>query len=270
MPSRIKKFLCVGLSALLLAPWGTCACAYDPPKAPAPRAFRFGVDSFAFANETVWNYVNGSLQSASSGPARKRDYTRRCFVVTRAAVQFWKFSRFNPNAAPLPDDKLADRIREVTERSVWLPALPNDQRIVFPGYSSLHDISAAHPSIFQANIGLGWPVYFRAGNAPIAMPLDASTEARLNDEIFHDLGLNHPTIVWLYRFPSLAINHVVVVISGHESAGRYHYLVYDPNYTDGPKKLDYDIATRTFTYQPTFYFKGGLVDARAIYRGVLQ
>jgi hypothetical protein len=244
--------------------------AYDPPVAPAARPFRYGTDSFAFANETVWNYVNGSVQAQSTGAGRKRDYTRRCFVVTRAAVQFWKFARFDPNAAALPWEKLADRIRDVTERSVWLPALPRAQRIVFPGYSNLREISGANPGVFQENIGLGWPVYFRAGNAPIAMPLDSSTEARLNDEILHDLAMNNPTIVWLYRFPSLAINHVVVVISGRSSGGHFHYLVYDPNYTDGPKKLDYDPATRTFFYQPTFFFKGGPVDARAIYRGVFQ
>jgi hypothetical protein len=190
--------------------------------------------------------------------------------VTRAAVQFWKFARFDPSAQPLPHDELASRIREVTERSVWLPALSRHNRIVFPGYANLHEISAADPSLFQANIGLGWPVYFRAGNMPIVAPVSRETEARLNDEIFHDLQMNYPTIVWLYNFPSLSINHVVVIFAGKHERGHFHYQVYDPNYTDGPKQLDYDVTTRTFSYQKTFYFKGGTVDARAIYRGVLQ
>ena len=245
--------------------------AYEPPAAPAPRPFQYETDTFSFANETVWNYVNGSVQSESSHPQdRKRDYTRRCFVVTRAAVQFWKFARFDSKAAPLPHDQLAARIRDVTERSVWLPALARQERIVFPGYANLREISAADPGIFQANIGLGWPVYFRAGNMPIIAPVYRETEARLNDEIFHDLQLNWPTLVWLYNFPSLNMNHVVVVIAGKHENGKFHYQVYDPNYTDAPKKLDYDTATRTFSYQTTFYFKGGTVDARAIYRGVFQ
>ena len=105
---------------------------------------------------------------------------------------------------------------------------------------------------------------------PIVAPIYRETEERLNDEIFHDLQLDWPTIVWLYNFPSLSINHVVVIFAGEKDHGRFHYQVYDPNYTDGPKKLDYDAATRAFSYQPTFYFKGGAVDARAIYRGVLQ
>jgi hypothetical protein len=268
MPHPIK----IIAGSLLISLLGFPALwAYEPPAAPASRQFQYDTDTFSFANETVWNYVNGSVQSESSHPqTQKRDYTRRCFVVTRAAVQFWKFARFDSQAAPLSHDELAARIREVTGRSVWLPAFSRNQRIVFPGYANLREISAADPDIFQANIGLGWPVYFRAGNMPIVAPVYRETEARLNDEIFHDLQLNWPTLVWLYNFPSLSINHVVVVIAGKHEDGKFRYQVYDPNYTSGPKRLEYDVTTRTFSYQPTFYFKGGTVDARAIYRGVFQ
>jgi len=256
---------------LILLLLRTAVAAYEPPGTPAPQPFHYATDTFSFANETVWNYVNGSVQSETSREqAPKRDYTRRCFVVTRAAVQFWKFARFDPGASPLPHDQLAARIREVTGRSVWLPALSRNQRIVFPGYANLREISASDPSIFQANIGLGWPVYFRAGNMPIVAPIYRETEANLNDEIFRDLQMNYPTIVWLYNFPSLNINHVVVVIAGKHDHRTFHYQVYDPNYSSAPKSLSYDVASRTFSYQPTFYFKGGTVEARAIYRGVLQ
>ncbi|MEI9999640.1 MAG: hypothetical protein WDO13_10955 [Verrucomicrobiota bacterium] len=268
MSPAVKVLLAAGLIALVAAP---ALRAYDPPATPAPRPFQFDIDTFAFANETVWNYVNGAVQAdAPQTAARKRDYTRRCFVVTRAAVQFWKFARFDPKAPPLPRAQLAARIRDVTGRDVWLPALPAGQRVVFPGYASLRAISATDPGVFQENIGLGWPVYFRPGNAPIVVPLDRETEARLNGEIFHDLQLNDPTVVWLYNFPSLNINHVVVIFAGTKRGTHYRYAVYDPNYTDGPKRLDYDAALRTFSYQPTFYFKGGAVNARAVYRGVLQ
>ena len=267
MSSSIK----ILLGAVLIMIATGFASAYEPPATPASRPFRFDTDTFSFANETVWNYVNGTVQSDSArSQNKKRDYTRRCFVVTRAAVQFWKFARFDPNEKPLSRDQLAGRIREVTERSVWLPALPRAKRVVFPGYADLREISAADPSVFQENIGLGWPVYFRAGNAPIAMPLYRETEASLNDELFNDLRMNYPTIVWLYNFPSLKINHVVVVYSGTKEDGLFHYLVYDPNYANAPKKLDYDAKTRSFSYQPTFYFKGGPVSARAVYRGVFQ
>ena len=267
MPHRIKIVFCFLISFLLLpSVW-----AYEPPSAPASRPFNFETDTFAFANETVWNYVDGSVQADSSRePEHKRDYTRRCFVVTRAAVQFWKFARFDPQAKPLDSEKLSERIRQVTERSVWLPALAEKERIVFPGYHNLREISSASPSIFQANIGLGWPIYFRAGMMPIIAPVYRETEAQLNDEIFNDLQKKYPTIVWLYNFPSLNMNHAVIVFAGRHDGHRYIYRVYDPNYADASKTLRYEADSRTFFYQPTFYFKGGSVSARAVYRGVLQ
>jgi hypothetical protein len=262
MSSPLKIALCLFLIV------GT-ANAYTPAP-PAPQPFRYSTDTFSFANETVWNYVGGKVQ-AESGKGRPRDYTRHCFTLTRAAVQFWKFAHFDPSRPPLKDDQLAARIRQVTERSVWLPALSPADRISFPGFSSLRALSAAKPGIFQANIGLGWPIYVRPGNMPIAIPVTRTLEARLNDEILRDLRHNTPTILWLYLFPSLKINHVVVVYAGSKRpGGDIDYQVYDPNYSDAPKKLRFAAATRTFSYQPTFYFKGGEVTARAIYRGLLQ
>jgi hypothetical protein len=242
--------------------------AYTP--APqAPRPFRFPADAFSFANETVWNYVDGSVHPDTAGEA-PRTYTRHCFTITRAAVQFWKFARFDVTRPRLSDAELAQRIRAVTERSAWLPALTPQERIVIPGYGDLRAASAAHPGIFQANIGLGWPIYFRPGNMPIAIPVTRSLEARLNDEIVRDLRRQTPTILWLYNFPSLKINHVVVVYSGTRHGDVVDYHVYDPNYADAPKKLRFDASTKSFSYQPTFFFKGGEVTARAIYRGLLQ
>jgi hypothetical protein len=264
MPAATRPLIFL-LLALATAPLP----AYAPPAAPAPRPFRYATDTFAFANETVWHYVNGEV--AKEDAARARSYTRHCFVLTRAAVQFWKFARFDPSQRPLSDAALADRIRQVTERSVWLPALPRRQRIVFPGYANLRAISQAAPGVFQANIGAGWPVYFRAGNMPITLPVSDRMEVALNDEIVADLKRNYPTILWLYLFPSLKINHVVVVFDlDRDRHGVIHYQVYDPNYADGPKELTFNPTTSRFTYQPTFFFKGGDVTARAIYRGVLQ
>src|ERR1700677_2851115 len=125
MPPAITITLGALLISLLVCP---ALSAYAPPTAPASRPFRYETDTFSFANETVWNYVNGSVQSESSRPQDKRTYTRHCFIVTRAAVQFWKFARFDSKTASLSDDHLAARIREVTERSVWLPTLTHDQR----------------------------------------------------------------------------------------------------------------------------------------------
>jgi hypothetical protein len=255
------------LSLVLLLP-GT-AQAYTPPTSTPARPFTYPDDTFSFKNETVWNYVGGEVL-----PDQRTDgehgYTRRCFVLTRASMQFWKFARFDPAAAPLSADELAHRIREVCARSVWLPALGAKDRIVIPGYRSLREASTRMPSVFQDNIGLGWPFYFRAGNIVIVSWVSRALEAHLNDEIFHDLQMETPTMIWMYRFPSLKMNHVVVIYSGTRDASGYHYRVYDTNYRDGWKRLDFDPRTRTFTYQPVYYFKGGPVTVRSIYRGLTE
>ena len=243
--------------------------AYAPPATAAPRPFTYPGDTFDFKNETKWNYIGGEIEPETRDP-HQREYTGRCMVLARASTQFWKFARFDATAAPLTDDELAQRIRAICARSVWLPALAPQDRIVIPGYRDLREASGKKCDLFEANIGLGWPFYFRAGNIDIAWWVSRGMEDRLNGEIFHDLALNTPTIIWAYRFPSLKMNHVIVIFSGHRDAHGYHYLVYDTNYQDAPKHLDYDPATRTFAFQPVYYFKGGPVTVRSIYRGLLQ
>jgi hypothetical protein len=247
------------------------AGAYVAPAARAPRPLEYPDDTFAFKNETVWNYVNGTVQPETDAEnAHVRQYTQRCFVLSRSIVQFWKFARFDPGRPPLRAASLAARIREVTGRSVWLPALSPKDRIVIPGYHNLHEASAKMAAVFQANLGLGWPFYFRAGNGVIIIWVSRHMEDCLNSEIWHDLQMNMPSILWIYRFPSLKMNHVIVVYSGTHDATGYHYHVYDPNYRDRFSHFDYDLKTRTFRFQPVYYFKGGAVTARAIYRGLLQ
>jgi hypothetical protein len=268
MPLRPSHFQIL-LAFLALIHFPALGFAYEPPTVAAPRPFTYPDDTFDFKNETIWNYVNGAPQSETRDQ-RQRDYTGRCFVLSRASLQFWKFARFDSDARPLPPDQLALRIREVCARSVWLPALSARDRIVIPGYRDLRDASAKNRYVFQANIGLGWPFYFRTGNIVIASWITRALEDRLNGEIYHDLRMNTPTIIWAYRFPSLKLNHVIVVYSGTRDARGYHYLVYDTNYRDASKHLDYDPGTRTFSYEPVYYFKGGPVTVRSIYRGLLQ
>jgi hypothetical protein len=244
--------------------------AYDAPTTPALHPLAYPQDTYAFKNETVWNYGGGTVQSGPDATKKQRQYTRRCFVLCRSTLQFWKFATFDPSLRPLGDEAMARRIREVCARPVWRPILPPGQRIVIPGYHNLREASTARPDLFRANVGNGWSIYFRPGNFPITLPVDRSTEARVNDEIWNDLQENRPTIIWAYRFPSLKLNHVLLVFTGTRDAHTYHYRVYDPNYSDRTGRLDYDVATRSFSYQPTYYFKGGYVNVRAIYRGVFQ
>jgi hypothetical protein len=221
---------------------------HQTPATPIERPFCFETDRFAFANETVWNYVEGEVRPQTERePTAGRRYTRHCFVMVRAALQFWKFARFEATALPLRDDELVRRIRRVCSRHVWLPPLPHEQRIVFPGFGSLREISASAAGLFQDHLGAAWPVYLRVANFPICVPVPGRAKARLNGEMLRDLAAGYPTLLWLYNFPSLNINHTVLVYQAAPEGDRIRYQVYDPNYADVPKELQFDPATQTFT-----------------------
>ena len=82
-------------------------------------------------------------------------------------MQFKKFAQFDPKRAPLDDTPLAARVRAVTHRAAWAEPLAENQRIVFPGYKNLREMSEGRRELLQLNIGHGWPSYFRPGNAQI-------------------------------------------------------------------------------------------------------
>src|SRR4029077_5900011 len=107
--------------------WLSAVAAVTMARATAvPLEFRFDRDTLAFQNATVLQYKDGvpflRARSATNDPANK--YPRRCFVMTRTAMQFCKFARFDPRGAPLDDKALAARIRSVTRRQAWAASLP--------------------------------------------------------------------------------------------------------------------------------------------------
>ncbi len=249
------------------------ACVHTPPEQPAERHFNFRQDTFGFSNETVWTY------DAQGNPSSQRDhskakgehYSRRCFVVSRGAVQFWKFARFEPKAPPLSEILLAKRIRELAHIDVWKKPLPQEKRIIFPGYANLRAISSAHPKVFQENMGLGWPVYCRLANMPMILPPTRAGQADLYQQILTDLKWGYPTIAWLVDFPKLKINHAVTIYAlENRTEKQTIFLVYDPNDHLTPKRLFYDHEQKTFSFQKTFYYKGGELDLRPLYRSPFQ
>ena len=99
--------------------------------------------------------------------------------MSRTAVQFKKFARFDPRSAPLDDTALAARVRAVTRQAAWTEPLPENQRIVFPGYKDLKEMSKARRELVQLSIGHGWPSYFRISNARMMFQDGPGTRKRL-------------------------------------------------------------------------------------------
>ncbi len=246
-------------SILLLLLAGCSTLPTQPPRGET-RPFRFPEDTYAFANETVFSYRDGSRVTDDRQDGDH--YSRRCFVMAATAVQFWKHARFDAAASPVSPDELARRVREVTRHAAWdsIPA----EKIVFPGYAGLHEFSERDGKVLRANLGAGWTTYFHTRKYVMQIEPTRAEHAYFHELLDRWLARGHPMVLWLYNFPNVDINHAVVAYAATDGG----YLIYDPNYTDRPRVLKYDPASRTFSYEKTFYFPGGEVHVRPMYLNV--
>jgi hypothetical protein len=241
----------------------------------AEPEFRFHRDTFAFQNATVLKYHDGIAffrpKSEASDPANS--YTRRCFVMTRTAMQFRKFARFNPSGVPLNDQELAQRIRAVARRAPWLEVLPENQRIVFPGYSNLREISKARSQVFQGNIGSGFMSYFRPSNVRMVFLESKGYQKKTHQNLNATLARGDTFVAFLTTYPKMSINHAVLVYGrsyGQPGDELEHYFVYDPNHPEAPRELTWSSRERAFAYQKDIDFIGGFVRVYQTYDKPLQ
>jgi hypothetical protein len=181
------------------------------PAGAAEPEFRFDRDTFAFANQTVFEYHEGHPSLRKPSTVKRDAYNRHCFVMCRTAMQFKKFARFDPHSAPLDDTTLAARIRAVTHQAAWTQPLPKDQRIVFPGYKDLKEMSQARREIVQKNIGHGWPSYFRISNARMMFQSGPGYQENTHGRLDAALARGGVFIGFLTTYPRFSINHSVLI-----------------------------------------------------------
>ncbi len=188
-------------------------------------------------------------------------------------MQFQKFARFDPHAAPLEDRELAARIRNVTRRAAWGKPLLADQRVVFPGYPNLRAMSEARREVVRANIGLGWPTYFRLGNVRMLYEHNSSYHKETHANLNAALARGELFAGFLTTYPRLSINHAVLVYKrkpASRNGGIDRYLVYDPNHPESPRELTWSSRDRAFAYQKDWDFIGGSVRVYQVYGKWLQ
>jgi hypothetical protein len=238
----------------------------------AASNFRFERDTFAFQNATVLKYKDGRpTKSKNTDPSNQ--YQRSCFVMTRAAMQFRKFARFEPRGRRLNDTELAARIRDVARREPWQPALPANQRIVFPGYADLRAISKAHKRVFQENLGDGFATYFRPGNFRMFYEHSPEYQEQTHANLEAALARGDFFVGYLSTYPNLSINHAILVYArkrAHRRDKAEHYVVYDPNHAEAPRSLTWSPRARAFSYQKDIDFVGGFTRVYQVYGKWMQ
>jgi hypothetical protein len=241
---------------VLILAWICASAAFGRP-------FDVHRDTLAFANETALQYgvdERGELHiSMREHPPR---YAHRCFIMSRAVLQFWQFAQFAPERSRVSREEYARLIRRLSDIPVWSHG-PRE-KIVIPGFRDLHDFSKAMPCVLQENLGPWLPSYLRVGNWRMAMGHPRAGQAAAARWLESSLEKGQPRAIYLARFPHL--NHCVVVFRMERKAdGAPRFWLYDANYPGEAAWLDYHSAERSFAFQPRWYFPGGRVNVMRVY-----
>jgi hypothetical protein len=253
MMRRLARLLCL---MLVLA-----GCATAPPlerSAPRPRsgaALRFGVDTFAFRNDIRWK-----------NPGKSDMYANYCFVMARAVTQFHRFARFAPELPRVEPPVYTRLVSLVVARAPWEDPLPPAERVVIPGYASLHELSAAHEAAVKA--GLGGPVwtFIHWTNWRVVFPVTGGQQERVARETLAELDAGRMVQLLVTNLPKVELNHTVIAYDYRIYEGRFiEFIVYDPNEPEEPGRVAFDRAERSFFASGVYDTEPGAIRAFRMY-----
>jgi hypothetical protein len=233
-----------------------------------PRRFEFARDSFAFANELLWEYRFDVAAGKTTFRKRepKPDYALRCFVLTRAARQFLYHARFDTGQEIVGDEIYRELIRKVISRNPRTPCEPENQ-IVIPGFASLREFSAAHEQLLKSECGGAWRSYFLRSHWRMIFPISREHQKRTAENLSTAIREKLPPIIHLVKFPSLTINHGMILFDVAEIEGGLEFSAYDPNDPEKPARLKFNRVAEKFFLPANFYWAGGELNIIEIYRG---
>ncbi|HLX68792.1 MAG TPA: hypothetical protein VKV04_04110 [Verrucomicrobiae bacterium] len=243
---------------------GLCGCASTP--LVSPRPFNFQTDTFSFPNDLIWEYhydANGKWVHNRREP--QPDYTHHCFVVARSARQFFENARFDTNQPIATEAEYRHLIRHVVSIDPR-HALAESNKIVIPGYANLREFSTAQERLLKSECGGPWQSYTQRGHWRMIFFFSRASQERTVKRLLADLKDNRPPVVHLTTFPSLSINHAILLFGAKETENEILFSVYDPNKPDSPKVLTYNRATRTFSFASNDYWPGGKLNVYEVYR----
>ena len=231
------------------------------------RRFEFARDSLAFANELVWDYrtdaATGKRILGSRDP--KPEYAHRCFALARVARQFFYHVRFAADQPIATGEIYRQLVRAVIARHPRLPCPPGEQ-IVIPGYASLREFSRAQEKLLKFECGGAWRSYFLRSHWRMIFPFSRAHQTRTALALAAALKRNYLPIVHLVKFPSLTINHCIILFDVTETARGWEFESYDPNNAEESERLTFDRTAQTFFLLANSCWPGGEQNVSHIYR----
>jgi hypothetical protein len=231
------------------------------------RHFEFARDSFAFANELVWEYqinvATGKRALGSRDP--KPEYAHRCFALARVARQFFYHAQFAADQPVAADEIYQQLVRAVIARNPRIPCKP-DQQIIIPGFAGLREFSRAQENLLKIECGGAWRSYFLRSHWRMIFPFSRAHQTRTAAALAAALKKNRLPIVHLVKFPALTINHCIVLFGTTETGAGWEFESYDPNNAGEPERLTFDRVSQTFFLAANSCWPGGELNVSQIYR----
>ena len=171
-----------------------------PPPDHCAHPFRFERDTFAFANELIWQYrfdpVTKAMSVSRNHPPPT--YSHRCFMVVKSARQFLYHARFEPGL-PIAEPEVYRRlIRQILSRNPRR-ASAAPERIVIPGYDGLRALSQAHEPLLKAECGAPWQSYFLRSHWRMVFPIWKRHQERIADQLRQGMILREVDFAELRR-----------------------------------------------------------------------
>jgi hypothetical protein len=195
----------------------------------------------------------------------KPDYALRCFVLTRAAKQFFLHARFDSSKPAVADESYRRLIRRIISSSPRLASVESEW-VEFPGFGCLFEFSQAHASLLKEECGGAWRSYVLRSHWRMVLPISLAHQARTAGRLVERLRGGGLPILHLVTFPQLTMNHGVLLYAAQPSAAGWDFLAYDPNTAGQPMTISYDAASRTFSAPRNKYWRGGRLKVIEIYR----
>lgn len=241
------------------------------PGAAGGRRFDFNRDSFAFANELLWEYQLDPLAGRMAFRQRepKPEYAHRCFVLVRVARQFLFHAQFAVEKPAVTDADYRQLIRQVLARNPRRPC-PGGREIVIPGYASLRAFSAGREALLKAECGSAWQSYILRSHWRMVLPLSRVHQTRTAESLARALAQAGSPIVHLVKFPALTINHGMILFGGRTMPAGFTFAAYDPNQPQAPTELTFDRQLQTFFLPANAYWAGGELKVIEIFRSWLM
>jgi len=241
-----------------------CALALLASGARA-KPLEFPADTFSFSNNLYFDYQvtpGGDLKIQKRLNGKVPDYSRHCFILVRAVLQFHKFAEFRPDLPRVSGEEYRQRILQLSRIPVWSSG--PKEKIQFPGYRDLYNFSADQSLLLKKNLGLWWPSYWRLGNWRIVLPVPRSGQKRLALRLRESLDRGLVQSVYMTRFRPL--NHCLVVYK-YEALpnGDLVFSVYDVNQPGKLVHLSYRASAESFYFDRAWYYPGGLVNVLPLF-----